>query len=338
MVMQSGKLIHHFHGDCGFSPDRIFADVAAHSSLQLVHKSGLVQEQPLGALLEQLGDLTPAGDEHAQVAKVASAMICRGLLSIFQAEKLLEGKCRGFTIGTTASGNAWRRVTWATSASTSSPAGAWRSKCCVAPIPKAARDTEDGQLLERFVTLGTNPLSLPWWSGTGRSCMGCALMAAGPAHQGQRRHDPLWQAAGRRPDRNSPCQFHVQPHRHGKLNLRVRVRRGQRFASADQVQVGWPDGHRVTRQDLHRQAESKDVDRGSTGDGRVHYGRHRPAARHRGPFLATTTNRWGMDLRSELFVILQREVRPERVEHIVAYLPRRPGHCASHPVAFLLQR
>jgi serine/threonine protein kinase len=67
--------------------------------LQLVRKSGLVQEQPLAALLEHLGDLGQAGDEHAQVAKVASAMVCRGLLSIFQAEKLLEGKCRGFTIG-----------------------------------------------------------------------------------------------------------------------------------------------------------------------------------------------------------------------------------------------
>jgi serine/threonine protein kinase len=65
--------------------------------LQLVRKSGLVPEKALNAFVERLG--TPAGGEEGQVEKLANAMVREGLLSIFQAEKLLEGKWRGFTIG-----------------------------------------------------------------------------------------------------------------------------------------------------------------------------------------------------------------------------------------------
>jgi serine/threonine protein kinase len=69
--------------------------------LQVVRKSALVAEKPLNAFVEQLQDLKApsSGEDGNQVGKVASIMVAKGLLSFFQAEKLLEGKWRGFTIG-----------------------------------------------------------------------------------------------------------------------------------------------------------------------------------------------------------------------------------------------
>src|SRR5262249_32930007 len=70
--------------------------------LQLVRKSHLVPEEPLSEFLKQQGiGCSEAGrtEDEPQVGKVASDLVRSGLLSFFQAEKLLQGKWHGFTVG-----------------------------------------------------------------------------------------------------------------------------------------------------------------------------------------------------------------------------------------------
>jgi serine/threonine protein kinase len=64
--------------------------------LQLVRKSGVVNDDRLGAYL---ADLRAAGPLPSEPAKVAGSLIRDGLLTIFQAEQILQGKWRRFTIG-----------------------------------------------------------------------------------------------------------------------------------------------------------------------------------------------------------------------------------------------
>jgi serine/threonine protein kinase len=65
--------------------------------LDLVRKSGLVEEKPLQALVQErpANSAQPAADP---VKTLAKAFVAKGLLTLYQAEKILEGKCRGFTI------------------------------------------------------------------------------------------------------------------------------------------------------------------------------------------------------------------------------------------------
>jgi serine/threonine protein kinase len=64
--------------------------------LDLVQKSGLVDEKKLAAGLEKLRAAPALPDDPG---KLAGLLVRDGLLTIFQAEHLLVGKWRGFTIG-----------------------------------------------------------------------------------------------------------------------------------------------------------------------------------------------------------------------------------------------
>src|SRR5207244_3590113 len=75
-------------------PSREPATVAAF--LELVRKSGLVEDKRLAAYLEK----PPAdADLPVEAAQMASLMVRDGLLTQFQADQLLAGKWKRFTIG-----------------------------------------------------------------------------------------------------------------------------------------------------------------------------------------------------------------------------------------------
>src|SRR5438128_3278379 len=64
--------------------------------LDLLRKSGVVEESRLNAYLQRVGSVAALPAEPAQAANV---LIKDGLLTHFQAEQLLMGKWRRFTIG-----------------------------------------------------------------------------------------------------------------------------------------------------------------------------------------------------------------------------------------------
>jgi serine/threonine protein kinase len=72
------------------------APATADEFLDLIQKSGLVNDEPLAAYAQQLRD---AGGLPAEPATLASLLVRDGLLTNFQAEQILGGKWRRFAIG-----------------------------------------------------------------------------------------------------------------------------------------------------------------------------------------------------------------------------------------------
>src|SRR5262245_32885673 len=67
--------------------------------LDLVRKSGLVEEDSLGAFTQQLRQANGADAAGSDPVKaMAKAMVASRLLTNYQAGKILEGKWRGFSI------------------------------------------------------------------------------------------------------------------------------------------------------------------------------------------------------------------------------------------------
>src|SRR5256885_2459997 len=64
--------------------------------LDLVHKSGVLEDKRLEAHLQKLRE---ASDLPAEPAKLAAHLVRDGLLTNFQAEQLMQGKWRRFAIG-----------------------------------------------------------------------------------------------------------------------------------------------------------------------------------------------------------------------------------------------
>src|SRR5215831_378848 len=64
--------------------------------LALVRKSGLMEEKSLEEHLHRLGESAPLPERPSALA---ARLVSEGVLSPFQAERLLEGKWRGFLIG-----------------------------------------------------------------------------------------------------------------------------------------------------------------------------------------------------------------------------------------------
>jgi serine/threonine protein kinase len=82
----------------GFRPflgERLAAPVSNDELISLVRKSELVDEPRLAHCLQQLDPEVLAGEP----ARLAEALVAHGLLTSFQAEQMLQGKCRGFNIG-----------------------------------------------------------------------------------------------------------------------------------------------------------------------------------------------------------------------------------------------
>jgi serine/threonine protein kinase len=64
--------------------------------LDLVLKSGLVDPEHLDAALKAITDVAPLPTEPKELA---AQLVAHGVLTFFQAEQLLQGKWRGFTVG-----------------------------------------------------------------------------------------------------------------------------------------------------------------------------------------------------------------------------------------------
>src|SRR5690242_20597803 len=64
--------------------------------IDLVRKSGVIDEKRLDATLERL---RAAGPLPTELPKLAGVLVAEGLLTLFQAKQFLEGKWRGFSIG-----------------------------------------------------------------------------------------------------------------------------------------------------------------------------------------------------------------------------------------------
>src|SRR5438105_6039921 len=64
--------------------------------VDLIRKSGVVDP---GSLENQLAQLRQAGSVPAEPKRLAALLVRDGILTYFQAEQLLAGKWRGFTIG-----------------------------------------------------------------------------------------------------------------------------------------------------------------------------------------------------------------------------------------------
>jgi eukaryotic-like serine/threonine-protein kinase len=67
-----------------------------HEFLELVRKSGVLEEKRLESHVQKLRD---SGELPADAVKLAAALVQDGLLTHFQAEQLMQGKWRRFTIG-----------------------------------------------------------------------------------------------------------------------------------------------------------------------------------------------------------------------------------------------
>jgi serine/threonine protein kinase len=72
------------------------APATTHEFLDLVQKSGVVDQKRLDAYLAGLRATDPLSSKPAEVA---GTLIRDGILTVFQAEHILQGKWRGFTIG-----------------------------------------------------------------------------------------------------------------------------------------------------------------------------------------------------------------------------------------------
>lgn len=72
------------------------APVNAEELLDLVRKSGVVDEPKLRAYIKKLGDRAAV---HTDPAKLAGQLVHDAILTYFQAEQLLQGKYKRFTIG-----------------------------------------------------------------------------------------------------------------------------------------------------------------------------------------------------------------------------------------------
>src|SRR5262245_20267339 len=64
--------------------------------LELVRKSGVVDEKRLDGQLEKLRASSTLPTEPARLAGI---LVVNGILTHFQAKQIMEGKWRGFTIG-----------------------------------------------------------------------------------------------------------------------------------------------------------------------------------------------------------------------------------------------
>src|SRR5581483_3841422 len=73
------------------------APVTSEEFLALIEKSGVLEPQRLEAQLEQLR--TATATLPAEPKELASLLVGQGALTYFQADQLLQGKWRGFTVG-----------------------------------------------------------------------------------------------------------------------------------------------------------------------------------------------------------------------------------------------
>ncbi|HJS09179.1 MAG TPA: serine/threonine protein kinase, partial [Pirellulales bacterium] len=74
------------------------ATISVDKFLDVVRKSGLVEEDRLGAVLEEVSP-APATGGGRDSQTLAQALIDRKLLTVWQCERLIEGRYKGFILG-----------------------------------------------------------------------------------------------------------------------------------------------------------------------------------------------------------------------------------------------
>src|SRR5262245_11913139 len=79
-----------------FTGDPMPAAASADEFLDMVRKSGVADDKRLDAYMDKL---RAAGDFPKEMSKLAGCLVRDGLLTNFQAENILQGRWRRFTIG-----------------------------------------------------------------------------------------------------------------------------------------------------------------------------------------------------------------------------------------------